>query len=223
MKPLLSICILLILLNSCGKCDCNDTPIPENLSADSRATTESGKVVLLNSDGTWKYADLVSDDSTTADPIDLNDCSNLINTSEDRVTGITYTSSKNYLVIDNPTDEGGHIAMSFFLGSEKSITWGLDVFGAGQCINEGDKINILFTDGSRMELQNDSDFNCEKRSTVYFGSVWGKQRQLSDLINKKIQIIRVWTDDSFIEKEFDNTDAITFQNTLRCLTGRSPQ
>ncbi len=63
----------------------------------------------------------------------------------------------------------------------------IQAVGAGSCIDEGSKINILFTDGTRLELVSEDDYNCKGKATAYFGDVFGKKTQLAELKTKKIQ------------------------------------
>ena len=179
-----------------------------------KATTESGKKVILNSDGTWKYADTVKTAQTNLDP---NDCSNWIKTKEDKVSGNSYTIMKDYLVISQDGGKKG-FGINLMLSGNNSIIFSIKAAGAGGCIDKGAKINILFTDGTRMELASESDFNCKGNATVYFGDVFGKMSQLNELKGKKIDTMRVWTSDSYVEQKFSDYEAEQFKNALNCLT-----
>lgn len=179
-----------------------------------KATTENGKKVILNTDGTWKYADTVKTVQTNLDP---NDCSNWIKTEEDKVSGKSYTNMKDYLVISQDGGKKG-FRINLMLSSSNSIIFSIKAAGAGGCIDKGAKINILFTDGTRMELASDGDFNCKGNATVYFGGVFGKKSQLNELKVKKIETMRVWKSDSYVEQEFDADQAEQFKNALNCLT-----
>lgn len=93
-------------------------------------------------------------------------------------------------------------------GSSGGLILVIQAVGAGSCIDEGAKINILFDDGSRLELSSNGDFNCKGKATVYFGGSFGKRKELNELKTKKISTMRVWTSDSYVEKDFaqDNKD-----------------
>jgi len=179
-----------------------------------KATTENGKKVLLNSDGTWKYADTVKTVQTKLDP---NDCSNWISTETDKVDGITSTFGKNTLIVST---DGGKKGFVIFMmkGHKCGLILSIQAVGAGSCIDEGAKINILFTDGSRLVLSNDGQFNCKGNSKVYFGGDFGKKSELEELKNKKIQTMRVWTGDIYVEKDFTVDNQEEFFNVINCLT-----
>ena len=94
----------------------------------------------------------------------------------------------------------------------------IEAMGGGSCIDKGNKINILFTDGSRLELFSDGKFNCQGQATVYFGGIFGKESQLAELILKKIATMRVWTSNSFVEKYFSTKNSNDFFQIVNRLT-----
>jgi len=177
------------------------------------ATTADGKKVILNSDGTWKYAEVENDTAK----VNSSDCSNWIATETDKVSGNTSTAAKNTLIVST---DGGKTGFGIFMmqSSKGGLILVIRAVGAGSCIDEGAKINILFTDGSRLELASEGDFNCKGKATVYFGGVFGKKKQLEELKTKKIQTMRVWTSDSYVEKDFTTDNQEEFYNVINCLT-----
>ena len=178
------------------------------------ATTNDGKKVILNFDGTWKYAETkkVSPASSNS-----SDCSNWISTETDKVSGTTSTVSKNTLIVSTDGGKKG-FGILMMQSSKGGLIISIKAVGAGSCIDEGAKINILFTDGSRLMLSNEGNFNCKGNSTIYFGGVFGKKSQLEELKTKKIQTLRVWTSDSYIEKDFSDDNQDEFYNVINCLT-----
>jgi hypothetical protein len=184
------------------------------LGQSQKATTEIGKKVILNGDGTWKYADTVVSSSTY---LDSNDCSNWIKTKEDKVSGKSFTTMKDYLVVSNDGGKKG-LGISLMSTEKNSIILNIKAAGAGGCIDKGAKINILFTDETRLELATESDFNCKGNATVYFGDVFGKKKQLKELQTKKIDVMRVWTSDSYVEEKFEVEQAEQFKNVINCLS-----
>lgn len=176
------------------------------------AVAENGKKVILKSDGTWKYVEEKSDSIV----IESSDCNSLIKTTTDKMTGKSTTSANNSITLT----EGGKTGLGIFLmkSSGGAIILTIQTVGAGSCIDEGSKINLLFDDGSRLELINDADFNCKGKATVYFGDVFGKTKQLAELQTKKISTMRVWTNDSYVEKDFPEDKKAQFFNVINCLT-----
>ena len=176
------------------------------------ATTESGKKVILMPNGSWKY-DTVKIVQTKLDP---NDCNNWTRIEEDKVAGKSFTVMKEPLVISK---DGGKTGFDItLLLTERSIVVSITTSGTVGCIDEGDKINILFTDGTRMELANQSSFNCKGNATIYFGGIFGKKGSLKELKEKKIDTLRVWTRDNYVEEKFTDEQAEQLKNTLICLS-----
>lgn len=149
--------------------------------------------------------------------VNSSDCSNWITTETDKVSGNTTTAALNTLVV---WTDGGNEGFGIFMmkSSQGGLILSIQAAGAGNCIDKGAKINILFTDGSRLELASDGDFNCKAKATVYFGGVFGKKKQLAELKTKKIQTMRVWTSDSYVEKDFTEDNQSEFYNVINCLT-----
>lgn len=182
------------------------------------ATTENGEKVILYPNGTWK----TTDTSTTGvkSNLDPNDCSNWIKTTEDKVSGNSYTSMKDFLIVSNEDGKKG-LGISIMKTSRGIIIFDIKAVGAGSCIDKGAKINFLFTDESRLELFTDGDFNCKAMAKIYFGDSYGKKVQLSEIQNKEIDILRVWTSDGYVEEKFTNSQALHFKSSLNCLLGKN--
>ncbi|MFO0477205.1 MAG: hypothetical protein ACK50L_00295 [Bacteroidota bacterium] len=178
------------------------------------ATTESGKKVILSKDGTWKYADTLKTSQSKLDP---NDCANWVKTTEDKVAGTSFETIKDYLIVSKDNGKKG-FGIDIMKSSKGSIILSIKAVGGGGCIDKGQKVNILFTDGTRLELLTDGDFNCKGKATMYFGGLFGKKSELSELQAKTIDIMRVWTSDSYVEEKFTNDQAAQFKNALNCLS-----
>ena len=101
--------------------------------------------------------------------------------------------------------------------SKGGLILSIQAAGAGHCIDKGSKINILFTDGTRLELASDGDFNCDAEATVYFGDIFGKKKELQELKSKKIQTMRVWTNESYVEQDFTPENQEEFFHVVNCL------
>lgn len=201
MKKLLSIIALICLVQ------------PFIFSQAQEGVAANGKKVLLNVDGTWKYMEVKKDSM----PVNLSDCSNWISTNVDKITGVSSTSVKSTLVVST---DGGIKGFGIFmmLSGKGDIILSIQAVGASQCVAERSIINILFTDGSRLELFNDGKFNCKGKATVYFGGSFGKKKELNELKSKSIQSMRVWTSDSYVEKDFTVDNQTEFKSVINCLS-----
>lgn len=185
------------------------------LIAQTEATTNQGKKVILNDDGTWKYKENEIIKTNENNPSTEN-CSKYIVTTEDKVTGKTSTASKDMLIVSK---NGGKKGFGIFLmKGEKSVIMSIQAVGAGGCIDDKAKMNILFRDGSRLELSNDGKFNCDAKYTLYFGGYFGKKKELEQLKTKEIETMRIWTSKSYVEENFTNDDSKELMESLTCLS-----
>lgn len=177
-----------------------------------KATTESGKKVILNENGTWKYDEEREVADVTKDP---SDCNKWIRVEVDKMTGKATIGGKEPIVI---SDDDGKTAFGIMILSIGGLI-GIDikVVGASNCIDEGAKINILFEDDSRLELRSDFNFNCKGIASLYFGDEFGKWKELNEFKAKKISTMRVWTEDGFVEHDFTQENKDNFYNIINCL------
>ena len=166
---------------------------------------------FLNDDGTWKYDTTIVVEET----VNL-ECSELISTETDKMTGKSSTAAKNTLIVSN---DGGKNGFGIFLmnSSSGSIIFSIQAVGAGGCIDDDNKMNILFRDGTRLELVNNGKFNCKSKFTLYFGGSFGKKKQLEMLRTKEIETMRIWTSKSYVEKDFTSEQSKQLMKTVDCL------
>jgi len=78
-------------------------------------------------------------------------------------------------------------------------------------------MNVLFRDGSRIELINDGKFNCDAKFTQYFGGVFGKKKELEMFRTKEVETIRIWTSKSYVEEDFTSEQSKQLLHTVDCL------
>jgi hypothetical protein len=180
-------------------------------TAQTKATTEDGKKVVLNEDGTWKYESATTDTPTTG-----YECSDLVFTETDKMTGTSSTSAKETLII---SEDGGKSGFGItLLNGSNSLIVSIQAVGAGSCINDDSKMNILFRDGTRLEFVNNGKFNCDAKFTLYLGGSFGKKSQLNLLKTKEIETMRIWTTKSYVEKDFSKDQSVKLKSIISCLT-----
>jgi hypothetical protein len=179
------------------------------------AETSEGDKVELNKDGTWDFVKEEPTNSVASPPVESIECSDVISTTEDEMTGKKTTAMKETLII---SENGGKSGLGLYLmKSNKSIILSGKAVGAGSCIDDDDKMNILFRDGTRVEIANNGDFNCKASFTVYFGGVFGNKKNLELLKEKEIEKMRIWTSDGFVEKEFSQQQSKELLTAFNCL------
>jgi hypothetical protein len=182
--------------------------IPSFCICQETATTESGKKVILNKNGTWEYA------KNKPSTISELTCEAITETTTDKVTGETSTATKDYMTIGTKT-KGFDIIL---LNSKSSVlVFNITVNGTVGCIDKGQKANILFRDGTRLELSHASKFNCGNDFTVYLGGVWNTTDQLQELRTKEVETLRVWGSSGFVESDFTQYESKKLLKGFQCL------
>jgi hypothetical protein len=181
--------------------------------AQTEATTNDEKKVILNDDGTWKY---VETSVEKQEPVNSSDCSNYISTEVDKVTGKSTVAAKEMLIVSK---DGGKNGFGFIImkSDRGSIIFSIQAVGAGNCIDDDNKMNVLFRDGTRIELFNDGKFNCDAKYTQYFGGVFGKKKELEMFRTKEVETIRIWTSKSYVEEDFTSEQSKQLLHTVDCL------
>ena len=168
---------------------------------------------VLDNDGTWEYAETKIEKTERTDN---SDCSNYISTEVDKVTGSSMVAAKDMLIVSR---DGGKNGFGIYvMKSERgSIIFSIQAVGAGNCIDDKNKMNILFRDGTRLELINDGKFNCDAKYTQYFGGVFGKEKELEMFRTKEVETMRIWTSKSYVEENFTSDQSKELMNVVNCL------
>jgi hypothetical protein len=206
------------------------------------AVTTSGKKVILYADGTWKYAEPVKAPGTKTEPVELKEkkkeakkepekkeipvaetgtgeCGEDIEMIEDRRTGVRTRRVKNLIILSEP-NSGKEIAILMQKGAREVITINFRPNGAGNCIAEGNKINIVFTDGSKLDLANDALTNCNGDSKVNFGGPYGRKKIFEELRSKKISSLKVVTQQGSVQLSVNTENADLFRRMFNCLASQ---
>ncbi len=177
-----------------------------------KATTQDGREILLKEDGTWSF---VEEPIEKGSSVNLQ-CEDLITKEIDKVTGKSNISAKDPLIISNKDDD--KLSILFLKGDKNVIIVAVQAIGASRCIDDDNKINILFRDGTRLELRNNGKFNCDAMNTQYFGGLFGKEKELNMLREKEIETMRVWTSNGFVEEDFTLEQSAKFKIIMDCLS-----
>lgn len=179
------------------------------------AVTTSGKKVILNSDGTWKYTEQTQPSTPVAD----GNCGKLISKNEDKMTGKIFVSSSTILV-SNDGGKSGFGIFAMLVGEDRDgIVLSIQAIapGVSGCMKENSEINVLFTDNTRLKLINGAKFNCKGNTTVYFKGGFGLEDELELLKTKKIKTMRVWASSGYVEKDFTDKQAADLQTIFGCI------
>ncbi len=182
-----------------------------SLTAQKYATTDDGEKVILYENGTWEYDD---NDDKNEDKGIPGDCATYIVTDADKMTGESSTSTIREIIVSKDGGNTGLIFSGFFKDGQFSLLF--NAYGASLCMEPGSEISILFRDGSKLILQNDHKYNCDNKGAVYFGSRWGKKKELQKMLKKEIETMRVYTTDGYVQEDFSKNNSVDFMETLKC-------
>mgnify|MGYP006948433096 CR=1 FL=1 len=174
------------------------------------ATTEDGRKVELNPDGTWRFKEV----EKVTPP---SDCSGVLELHEDRMTGNkTFFAPKEHIILTKDGETG--LAVAWML-IENIIVLSITVDGGG-CIDEDDRIYFLFRDGTRYDRKNETRFNCTGRAGVNFGGPYGKKADLTNFTTKQLAAIRVSTSKNIIEENLTNLESQALMEGVVCIKSK---
>lgn len=184
------------------------------LNSQIEATTNDGKKVVLHDNGTWEYIE--SPLKASNEEIELT-CENLISTEYDKMTGKTTTAIKESIIV---SDDGGKTGFGIYLlkGGKNSYGMLISVVGAGSCIEDDGKADVLFRDGTRQGYLNNGSFNCDQLFSLYFGGIHGKKSEVDKFTSKEVEAMRVWTSKGYVEKNFSEYQSQQLMKAFQCLT-----
>lgn len=91
----------------------------------------------------------------------------------------------------------------------------ITVQGSGPCIDDDSKVNVLFADGTRKELENDASFSCDGYMFMFIGAEDANTE--SYFCTKTIKTIRVWTSNGYAQVDIPPAKATALMNTFSCL------
>jgi hypothetical protein len=142
-----------------------------------KATTEDGKTVLLNSDGTWKYTENTKEVKTSTNS---NNKFEILEAVDKMTDKHYYKMNEDFLLKKDQKS----IEIMISIGENAKYD-GLTVYykNIGGC-NEKNKLIFLFEDNSKISLSSWNDFNCKDYS--YFDL---RGKELANLQKKVISVM----------------------------------
>jgi hypothetical protein len=143
-------------------------------------------------------------------------CSKWVETSKSE-NGLETVIAKDILSISDDGGKSGLSIYAFLNSTRKVLILSIQAVGSGTCVDRGDRILIIFDNGSSLSLANMNDFNCDGSSTLYFGGGLGRKDEFNLLVSHKIASMTVWTRDAYMKKNFSEEQAAIFSETLNCL------
>lgn len=118
-------------------------------------------------------------------------CDSVIVRDVDEFNGTANWSNKENIIISKDGKNG----MSMILvmpdrSTKKTLIWVTTSTEVG-CVDEGGKVELVLRDGTRLALYSNNSFNCQGKTTVYFGGMFGRKSDLQKLATAPIDMIRV--------------------------------
>ncbi|HPW99088.1 MAG TPA: hypothetical protein PK218_11035 [Flavobacterium sp.] len=150
--------------------------------------------------------------------IKAQNCSDWVITEYDEVTDITVISMKDRMYIDKDGQRkvSIHVAQKIENG-EKETVLTIDIKDGG-CISNQNGIIFLFTDGTRLKELNHGADNCVGFAMLNIGIPDYEGNTIkSYLEQKKIKTLRVYTNDSFVQVDFTESNQNKLIETLKCI------
>lgn len=167
--------------------------LPGYATAQLLAVTEHGDTVRLHSDRTWEKMPSRSTASK-------GNCADVVQFRKDDMTGREFYQTSLVQIGD---DEAG---INYFLLQEgRQMYWHILPVGRGYCIDQYNRIIVLFEDGSKQNMNNLAEYNCDRRTSIMIS-----RPALRKLISKKVAKIRVYTVEGYVEESLstDESDAL---------------
>lgn len=180
-----------------------------NSFAQTEATTNDGKKVILNSDGTWAFAD----------------CGELIKVvtngnGKQTISGKGFINSfseieKNKQKLLLLKASSGAVIVNFSPKTREAV-----------CVNKNAVGDIEFTDGSKVTINHMGDLDCEGNFSYYLSKDFDTLKELEMFKSKKIKNITVeytTTENGKIVKftrksSFTDEDGDKIMKTIQCLS-----
>lgn len=191
--------ILLISFLVCSLVSCNNSNGVKSVSSENLPQNDSNKTTVEKTEKKVSFT-----------------CEDLIQSVTDKVTGKSRTQTAESIFVSSDQETG--FSLYLMVTDSKTLVFNISVLSETlRCVDEGDEANILFRDGSRLTLKSAGDFNCEGSFTVYFGDVFGKKKELRQLMEKEIETMRVWGRGKEEEQDFSEEDSKRLLTVFKCL------
>lgn len=135
----------------------------------------------------------------------------------DRVSGLRSIGIPNYFMIGKRREIKSLLA---FIPSQNYIVFSCNISRRVRCVDGGNQMNILFRNGTRIELMHSLKFNCSGNFVVAFGGPVGVSfgDELQQLSTKEIQTIRIWGINSYLQDDLSKEDSKKLMNAFQCLS-----
>jgi hypothetical protein len=125
------------------------------------------------------------------------ECEALVKLELDSLSGEYTRGSREEIII---TKDGKDVLSISFLIIERTVALSFTAIGGVYCIDETNKVNIYFRDGSSVETTNNGKFNCDGDFALFFFGQFGNRKLYDQLMTKEIERVKVGLRKSVVEK-----------------------
>lgn len=169
----------------------------------------TNKKVILNENGTWEFYESLEDvqDYVVED---------LVTTEIDKMTNETSYRFKDMIRVSNEFTNHSISIMAHTAKNEEFLFFGIFPYGAGDCIEEDNKVIFLFKDKQTITLENTGDYNCENHFTLFLTKAL-YEKSLSYLKTVQLESIRVYTSEGYVEVDLDEIQSLKIQKSIKFL------
>jgi hypothetical protein len=143
-------------------------------------------------------------------------CNGIVLNIKDKMTGKSYLKLKEAITVVNDDQSQGFVLTPYSFKKNR-YTLSFTLVKVLYCTDEKDYVQILFTDGTKLEIHNGSSYNCDSEFTIYIGGVFGNKKLIEPLSTKKIEAMRFVSVTGVGHFEIDDEKATLIMNNLRCL------
>lgn len=143
-------------------------------------------------------------------------CDSLLNYETDEFSGKKNWANKEKIILSDNGVNGMYMMLLMGDDNNKTLIWITTSTEVG-CVDEGKKVELVFTDGERMALYSEGKFNCKGKATVYFGGVFGKKSEMKKLASTTIDMIRMSGTSTMHSEKFKPETAEYFRAAFSCL------
>ena len=125
------------------------------------------------------------------------ECEALIKTELDSASGEYSRGSRQDIII---AKDGKDILNVSFAVMDRTIILSFTALGGVYCMDETNKVNIFFRDGSSVEIANSGKFNCDGDFSLFFYGSFGNKKQYDQIMTKEIDRVKVGLRKSVVDK-----------------------
>jgi len=201
--------LLSILIYSCGN---NKSSEVQNLE---------NELKKLQSENITKVEELSNDIITYTVDCKSDDCNYWTESKTDKMTGKTSVRARNLIYLGAVDKGNGKIQIKNNIitvdmrDDKGDVVVTFNAPDVGSCVDDKDKVNILFTDDTRMELLNEAQTNCNGNIALWINK---KSKKAKEFASKDIKAIRVTISSKYLDVDLTGDNAIHFKKQFNCLT-----